>query len=81
MHRGAKRFMLNPQFASDPLATSARMAGVSCNIGSSLDNGINLNTIPASPQHVNNSTSSTSDATTITDENISFCLNQSLHNC
>ncbi|KAL0397804.1 UNVERIFIED_CONTAM: Growth-regulating factor 6 [Sesamum calycinum] len=83
MHRGAKRFMLNPQFASDPLATSARMARVSCNTGSSLDNGINLNTIPASPQHVtgDNSTSSTSDATTITDENISFCLNRSLHNC
>ncbi|KAK4411308.1 Growth-regulating factor 9 [Sesamum angolense] len=39
MHRGAKRFMLNPQFASDPLATSARMARVSCNTGSSLDNG------------------------------------------
>ncbi|KAK4418744.1 Growth-regulating factor 9 [Sesamum alatum] len=83
MHRGAKRFMLNPQFSSNPMATSARMAPISCNIGSSLDNGINLNTIPASPQHVtgDNSTSSTSDATTITDENISYCLNQSFHNC
>ncbi|KAL8500201.1 hypothetical protein ACS0TY_019983 [Phlomoides rotata] len=58
MHRGAKKLVLSPQSVN--------------NSRRNLDNGINLNTVPMSPQHTtgNNSTSSMSDATTITDENI-----------
>ncbi|PIN23777.1 hypothetical protein CDL12_03473 [Handroanthus impetiginosus] len=84
MHRGAKRLRLNAESAGDVPDTSARKAHTSFTGTRSLDNGINLNDIPASPQRTftgDDSTSSTSDATTITDENISFCLTQSLHNC
>ncbi|KAL3814900.1 hypothetical protein ACJIZ3_016168 [Penstemon smallii] len=57
MHRGAKKRALNTESAS-----------ISRSIPRSPDNGINLNTMPG-----NHSTSSTSDATTITDETSSIC--------
>ncbi|KAL8062540.1 hypothetical protein ABFX02_02G154200 [Erythranthe guttata] len=78
MHRGAKRLVLNPESSRKVPEGSTRIARTSC---TSLGNNINLNTVPASPlRHIteNNSTSSsTSDATTITDENISSCLKNS----
>ncbi|KAK6162406.1 hypothetical protein DH2020_002247 [Rehmannia glutinosa] len=83
MHRGAKRLVLNPESSTYVPATTARKARSSSAIARILDNSINLNTIPASPQHItaNNSTSSSSDATTITDENISFCVTHSHPKC
>ncbi|KAG8391699.1 hypothetical protein BUALT_Bualt01G0214400 [Buddleja alternifolia] len=85
MHRGTKRLMLNPEsFSNAPVTLASNQTGhISHTMAGNVDNGINLNTMPASPQHISgyNSSSSTSDATTITDENISISLTQSLHNC
>ncbi|KAK6119405.1 hypothetical protein DH2020_046857 [Rehmannia glutinosa] len=83
MHRGAKRLILNPESSTYVPATTATKARSSSAIARIIDNSINLNTIPASPQHItaNNSTSSSSDATTITDENISFCVTHSHPKC
>ncbi|XP_057809237.1 growth-regulating factor 9 isoform X2 [Salvia miltiorrhiza] len=82
MHRGAKRLVVKPEYSRCSKPTPASKAQASCLITRNLDSGINLNTVPASPQRgtSNDSNSSTSDATTITDENISYCLsNNSLH--
>lgn len=61
MHRGAKRVVVKPEHSRHPLSTPM--------IDINLDIGMNLNTVPESPQRgtSNNSCSSTSDATTITD--------------
>lgn len=78
MHRGAKRLVLNPESMRNLPGTSTRRPHISRTIAASPDKAINLNTMPSSPQqHVtedNSTSSSTSDATTITDENIGFCL-------
>lgn len=80
MHRGAKRVGVNPEYSRSFQATPAWTAHTSCTQTRNLDSGINLNTVPASPQHIasdnSSSSTSTSDATTITDENISFCLSK-----
>lgn len=70
MHRGAKRHGTNN------LHSRNFGAHASCTATRNLDRSINLNTVPASSQHSasNDSSSTTSDATTISDEHISFCL-------
>ncbi|KAH6779796.1 growth-regulating factor 2 [Perilla frutescens var. hirtella] len=83
MHRGAKRLMVNPESSRSFHAIPAWTAHSSCSITRNLESSINLNTVPTSPQHTmsnNSSSSTTSDATTITDENISFCFSNSPHN-
>ncbi|KAL1548704.1 leishmanolysin [Salvia divinorum] len=79
-HRGVKRLIVKPEHLKRTPAGTAQEAPRA--ITRNLDGGINLNTIPASPRRgtSNDSSSSASDATTITDENISYCLsNSSLH--
>ncbi|XP_042050391.1 growth-regulating factor 7-like isoform X2 [Salvia splendens] len=79
-HRGVKRLIVKPEHSKRTPAGTAQEAPRA--ITRNLDSGINLNTLPESPQHPtsNDSSSSASDATTITDENISYCLsNGSLH--
>ncbi|XP_051137907.1 growth-regulating factor 9-like isoform X2 [Andrographis paniculata] len=68
MHRGAKRIMLNPESARGVSGSNARRH---------TGDHINLNTTPASPQCTTaNNSASSSDATTVTDEHVSFCLKQ-----
>ncbi|XP_042056401.1 growth-regulating factor 7-like, partial [Salvia splendens] len=71
-HRGVKRLIVKPEHSKRTPAGTAQEA----------PRAINLNTLPESPRHPtsNDSSCSASDATTITDENISYCLsNSSLH--
>ncbi|KAL6495427.1 hypothetical protein OROGR_029990 [Orobanche gracilis] len=72
MHRGARRVMCKtPSVAKSFRDHSSQKARSSSTLSTSLDNSINVNTIPPSPRHIDEdnsiSTSNSSDATTITD--------------
>ncbi|KAL6569412.1 hypothetical protein OROMI_013926 [Orobanche minor] len=76
MHRGARRVMCDtPSAAKSFQEHSSQKARSSSTLSTSLDNTINLNTIPPSPRHIgednsistSSSSSDSSDATTISD--------------